>query len=40
MEFSDIKGKTFTSITVNGDEDQILFIDSEGVNYCMLHHQD
>jgi hypothetical protein len=42
MKFSELIGKTFTNIKVSKDteEDEILFTDSEGIQYRMYHHQD
>lgn len=40
-DFSVLAGQTLTAIEVTrGDEDQILFVTTEGNRYCMRHDQD
>lgn len=40
MHISDFVGQTFSSITVNENKEDVLFICEDGDRYKMLHHQD
>ncbi len=39
-EFTELKGKTLTSININDLKDNIIFITSEKDRYMMLHERD
>ena len=40
VEFSNLKGKTLTSIDINDGKDEILFTINDGIKYKMHHEQD
>lgn len=40
VTFEDLLGKTFTSIEVSEDDDEIIFACSDGTKYKMYHEQD
>ena len=40
MEINALLGKTLSSVTVNDDQDEIIFECVDGVKYKMYHQQD